>query len=649
MKNFFNPWLDTSIKDKALSRFYRSRVVDKSPLVARVEHSYLATAMPRQRLQYFFWTVFAVCSILLSRSFYLQIVQGDSFLALANRNRTRVEYLPAARGLIYDHNNQALVANEPNFVATLLPDELPLPTDQSYHSILAGTLAAVAQQLQLDETTLERNFIDHTAKYPTQPLVVADFIPHDQALQFMAKLRTWPGVHIEAQPARRYVLAQPLAHVLGYVGKISPEEFDQAHASTYSLSDTIGKSGLETVYEDILRGKKGERRIEINAQGQAIDTISETAALPGNNLVLGIDTKLQRLLYDELGRAVDQAHTPGGAAVALDPNTGQIRALVSYPSYDSNLFIRGISNDEYTQLINDARKPLFNKAISGEYPSGSTFKLVVSSAALQEGVVTPSTTVMSTGGIQLDKLYRDWKAGGHGRTDIYKALAESVNTYFYLAGGGSYDSATREIHGGLGIDRIADYAQKFGLNQTTGIDLPGEATGFVPSRDWKKSATGEDWHLGDTYIVSIGQGDLLVTPLQVALYTAVVANGGTLYQPTILERITNQAGVTIKTQTPTVIRQGFIDPANLAVVRTGMRNAVLWGSARRMNSLAVTSAGKTGTAQIGGSDKEHAWYTTFLPYDHPNLVLTVLIEEGGEGSDSALSVAQDVLHQYYAD
>lgn len=643
MKNFFNPWLDSSIKDKTLSQYYSNRTVDKSPIEARVADSYLTSALPQQRLRLFFWLLLAGCLLLVMRSFYLQIVRGDELMALADYNRIHIEYLPAGRGLIYDHTGQPLVENEPNFLVSLIPDQLPDSDTQAY----TDAIATVAQALGQDQATLEKNISDHRKNYSAQPLVVVDFIPHQQALNLMSQLNTIPGVHIEAQPARRYLEPESLAHVLGYLGKISPEDL-QDQDPTYSLSDITGKSGLEVVYEDILRGQKGERQIEINAQGQEIDTIGETPPIPGNNIVLGIDVKLQQLLYDELAKVSDDIDSPGGAAVALDPRTGQIRALVSYPSYDNNLFIRGISTEQYTQLINDERKPLFNKAISGEYPSGSTFKLVVASAALQEGVVTPQTTVQSTGGVQVDKLYKDWKPGGHGTTNIYKALAESVNTYFYLAGGGSYDASTKEIKGGLGIDRLNAYAQEFGLNQIAGIDLPAEATGFVPSREWKETVKGEDWRLGDTYIVSIGQGDLLVTPLQVALYTATVANGGTLYRPMLLDRITDQNGATVSLQQPQVVRQGFIDPKHLAVVRSGMRDAVLTGSARRMNTLAVTSAGKTGTAQIGGSDKQHSWYTTFLPYDNPELVVTVLVEEGGEGSESALTVAQEALSQYLA-
>ncbi len=391
----------------------------------------------------------------------------------------------------------------------------------------------------------------------------------------------------------------------------------------------------------------------MTATGKALDTIAEEQAVPGGNIVLSIDAELQTLLYDEIKRVADQEGLPGGAAVALDPRTGKVRALVSYPSYDPNLFTQGISSELYSNLLNDERKPLFDKAISGEYPSGSTFKLVVAAAALQTGVVTPNTTVNSTGGLCINCSTRpdfpDWKTGGHGVTDIYKALAESVNTYFYLAGGGTYDKDKLEISGGLGIDRIADYAHAFGLGAATGIDIPGEADGFIPTPAWKEEAKDEPWYLGDTYHVSIGQGDLLVTPLQVAVYTMIVANGGTFYQPQLVDHIIDQTGATTATIAPSVRGSDFVDPSNLAVVRAGMRQAVISGSARSMASLGVSSGGKTGTAEIGETGKKHSWYTTFLPYEDPKLVLVVLMEEGGDGTEAALPVVKAVLSNYSID
>lgn len=642
MKNFFNPWFDPSIRDRNLSRFYREHVVERAPVEPMVADTYLVSALPWRRGQILFWLLLAGLAVLVVRSFYLQVIHGNEYLLLADRNRTYVEYIPAARGLIYDVDATSLVNNEPNFIISIIPDEL----NTTISGERAETLKAVAQEVQINPDQLMATIAEYSKRYSTQPYVVEDFIPHDRALELMSTFRQRAGVRIEAQPSRRYLTSPAFAHVLGYVGKMSPEDLAQYTEADYTLSDTLGKTGLERYYEETLRGIRGERDIETNVQGQATDRIAETPPIPGRNLILSIDSELQNFASDALERTSTAIGSPGGAVVAIDPHTGKIRALVSYPSFDNNTFVSGISQEEYTALAEDERKPLFNKAISGEYPSGSTFKLIVAAAALQEGVVNEQTVVNSTGGIKLDKLYPDWKAGGHGSTTITKALAESVNTYFYLAGGGEYDPTTKEITGGLGIDRIQAYATKFGLGSTTGIDLTGEAKGLVPSREWKKNVKGEDWYLGDTYIVSIGQGDLLVTPLQLALSTTVVANGGIVYQPSMVERMTNQNGETVLTVEPKIIQTSFVDPKHFAVIRKGMREAVQWGSARRINTLPVASAGKTGTAQIGGNTKTHSWYTTFLPYDDPNLVLTVLVEEGGEGSEAALSVAKEVLMAY---
>lgn len=649
MSDLFNPWEKAPIKDSQLGSYYRSHVVDKAPLDSSVPTSYLTSALPRWRVSWLGALMVMGCLLLLARVAYLQIFHGASYREQADHNRIQITTIPASRGIIYDLQGNALVQNEPNFVAEVTPVDLPDADDDQY----VPTLTSIATILELPLAEMQAQIEAHAKLYYNQPLVLKEFIPHDQAIDLMLQLKAIPGVEISAQAARHYLQPEYYAPIIGYLGRISPEDLAAELSDDYDLSDHIGKTGLEYTYETILRGTKGSIAKETTAGGRALDTIAEEQALAGGNLVLAIDGKLQKLLYDEIKRVADKEGLPGGAAVALDPRTGKVRALVSYPSYDPNLFIQGITTEVYSSLLNDSRKPLFDKAVSGEYPSGSTFKLVVASAALQEGVVTPSTTVTSTGGLCVNcnhlPDFPDWKTGGHGVTDVYKALAESVNTYFYLAGGGTYDKEKREITGGLGIDRIGQYAQEFGLGSASGIDITGEADGFIPTPSWKEQTKGEPWYLGDTYHVSIGQGDLLVTPLQVAIYTMIVANGGTYYQPQLVDHVTDQAGVTTETITPLVRGSDFVDPSNLAVVRAGMRQAVTAGSARSMGSLSLTSAGKTGTAEIGETGKKHSWYTTFLPYEDPQLVLVVLMEEGGDGTEAALPVVKAVLSQYSID
>lgn len=642
MSNFFDPFIDPSIKDTNVRPTYHRVTVDVTIPYQATTQTFLTTAIARYKVQWIGLILVLGLGLLLARLSYLQVLKGNTYLSLADNNRIRIQYQAAARGIIYDSTGQALVVNEPNFIVTATPSQMPDSRSDAYQQ----TINQLAQTLQLNPTEVSDKISQQAKTLFTQPVTLSDFVSHDDALRYISQLHTLAGVQVEAQAIRQYPSGEAMAPITGYVGKLSQADLTADTNNTYLLSDSIGKTGLESIFEQQLRGVKGKTEVEITASGKATAIIAKDAALPGNNVVLSIDAKLQQELYDAILSYTTDHHLPGGAAVAVDPNTGFVKALVSVPSYDPNLFTHGISTDDYQTLLNDSRKPLFNKTISGEYPSGSTFKLIVASGALQEGVVTPQTTVMSTGGLTIGQArFPDWKIGGHGRTDIYKALAESVNTYFYLAGGGSYNPDTRQVTGGLGISRIDNYASLFGLGEVSGVNLPNETAGLVPSPAWKQ-AHGQDWYIGDTYHVSIGQGDLLVTPLQVAMYTSVVANGGTLYTPQLAERTTNQAGETVDSILPQVRRQGFVDANNLAVVRAGMRQAVLSGSARSLSSLPFTTGAKTGTAEIGETGKEHAWFTVFAPYENPQLVLTVLIEDGGEGVYAALPIAKQVLGDY---
>ena len=319
------------------------------------------------------------------------------------------------------------------------------------------------------------------------------------------------------------------------------------------------------------------------------------------------------------------------AVVAQDPQTGEILALVSLPGFDNNIF-----NDpkEYAMQLNsvlqDKDQPLFNRVISGEYPSGSTIKPMMAIAALEEKIISRWTSILSLGGIKINVwYYPDWKAGGHGKTTVTKALSESVNTFFYYIGGGYKDFK------GLGLEKITKYAKKFGFGKMLGVDLPGEAEGFLPSREWKKQVKNEDWYIGDTYHLSIGQGDLLVTPLQINNLTSIIANNGIFYKPKL---VVGKAEI---------IKQDFINQENISIIKQGLRQAVTSGSARYLNDLPFTSAGKTGTAQVGGGKDPHAWFTVFAPYENPEIVLTILIENGGGGDKTAVPVAKEILKWYF--
>jgi penicillin-binding protein 2 len=370
----------------------------------------------------------------------------------------------------------------------------------------------------------------------------------------------------------------------------------------------------------------------------------------GNNIVTSLDKDFQKAIADALSEGMNKSGAKAGSVIALNPKNGNVLGMVSLPSFDNNLFAKGISSDKYSELLNDPAKPLFNRSVSGTYPSGSVIKPVIAAAALQENVVNINTTVLSTGSLVLKNQYNpeieyvfpDWKPGGHGRVNVIGAIANSVNTYFYYIGGG-YESFK-----GLGASRLEKYLKLFGLGPKLGIDLPGEVDGLVPTPEWKEEVQGETWYTADNYQMSIGQGNLLVTTLQVVSYTSTIANGGTLYKPRVVQKIVDQKDSLVKEYVPEIIRKDFVSRENIDIVKQGMRETVISGSARSLNSLSFEVAGKTGTAQYGpNNSKQHAWFSAFAPYENPEIALVVLLEGGGEGSSYAVPVARKILEYYF--
>ncbi|NMB48155.1 penicillin-binding protein 2 [Candidatus Kuenenbacteria bacterium] len=577
-----------------------------------------------------FIIIFLFWLVLFARLFWLQIFQGQNYAAIAEGNRLRLNILPAERGIIYDRFGTPLVANIPHFSLFFIPGDLPKNLQDQ---------AAIANQLSRlkikDETQILSAFAGASPASFT-PVLLADDLTRDQVIALSVYEAELSGIKLITEPRREYLSGSGLSHVLGYLGEINEKELSSLTDKNYQAGDSLGKNGLELYYEDILRGLKGEEEVEVDARGKVKKIIARREPTAGQDIILSIDLDLQKELAASLSRAIATAGGSGsGVAVALDPKSGEVLALVSLPDFDNNFFSAGINREAYNKYLSDPQKPLFNRAIAGTYPPGSTFKPVVASAALQAGIIDESTAFFSTGGLRIDKwFFPDWKAGGHGRTNVISALANSVNTFFYYIGGGYGDFE------GLGVDLIKKYSALFNLGQTTGIDLPGEASGFLPDKDWKLATKGEPWYIGDTYHLSIGQGDILVTPLQVALYTAAVANGGTLYRPHLLKTST-------ETASSYLLKTDFITPQNIELVRRGLRATILSGSARSLGSLPVSAAGKTGTAQVGGDAPNHAWFTGFAPYDDPQIVLTVLVENGGEGSTVAVPVFREVFDWYF--
>ena len=580
-------------------------------------------------------------AIILARVAWLQIIKGDYYYNLAEGNRIRIARIEANRGIIYDSSNRPLVRNVANFLLYFVPADLP-ENEQEKRSIIER-LSQILGTLSPADIENILTAVKPKSLESYQPLFVTDNIEYNKAMLLYLESDKMPGVYLSNKTKREYNLSSlSLSHILGYTSKINQTELDK-YGSEYLPIDYIGKTGIENFWENELKGQSGKKQIEVDALGKEKKIINQLAGADGHNLVLSIDIDLQKKLEETIISVLKKLKLNKACAIALDPNNGEILALVSLPSYNNNLFARGITNDEYQALVSHPDQPLFNRCTSGEYPSGSTIKPVLAAAALEEGIINENTSFISTGGLRVGEwFFPDWKVGGHGVTNVRKAIAESVNTFFYYIGGGYGDFV------GLGIDRMVRYEKIFGLGKQTGIDIIGEAKGFLPTKDWKETIKGERWYVGDTYHAAIGQGDITVTPLQVANYTAVFANGGLLYRPHFIRQVLSSDDKIIRQVDHKPIKSNVVSSENIKIVREGMRQTVAAGSARSLASAPVAVAGKTGTAQWSSNKPNHAWFTGFAPYDKPQIVITILIEQGGEGSSVAVPIAREVLEWYFS-
>ena len=634
-----NPFIiqedNPNIKDKQLSRWYDRFAIGEEDFWVRGQ-TRLRSFLKNYKINFFIVVVFAVFVVLSGRLFYLQLLQGQSFLALAEGNRVKRIPLRAPRGIIYDTKRKILVENFPVFQLELIPRD-------ANQAEIDNALQEINSIVPLDLEEV-KNKIESTPPYSDEPILLQDNISYDNFLDLKILLHNKGGFNLSQIEVRRYPFAEQTSHLLGYLGRLGPNEKDLIRSGRYLYNDFIGRAGLEKQYENILKGENGYQEIEVNALGQQINFINEVEPKPGKSIILNVDLSLQTVLQQSLQKQLDKSEAKKAAAVAIDPFSGKILALVSLPTFDNNIFTDPLKKNELGKIFLDENQPLFFRPVQGEYPSGSTFKPIVAAAALAEKIITPRTTFLSTGGLRISRwFFPDWKTGGHGITNVTKAIAESVNTFFYYIGGG-YDDFR-----GLGVKRITAYAKKFGLTQITGIDYPGEADGFLPSPEWKQKVKEERWYVGDTYNLSIGQGDVLVTPLQMAVAYSAIVNGGIRYQPQLVKAFLNEDTQTVEKVKPQVKARVDIDEKFLATVKEGLREAVEYGSARRLSLLKVTSGGKTGTAQVGGDKKPHAWFVGFAPYDKPEILLVIIIENAGEGSTYAVPVAYDVFKWYFDD
>ncbi len=589
-----------------------------TPIIESLDRRML---VPNKTRTTFMWVLIWVVALSLGgRSFYLQVVKGADFLQTAERNRVDVAVIPAPRGIIYDRNHTQLTENISSTDLVFDPRLLPSEENETYVLEQLSTLIP-------EKSTDEIRAAITRARKTQQPVLLAKALDHDRVLIIQEQESSLAGVRLVSSLVRQYLYPEFAAHILGYTAPVTAEELEAD--TTLSPIDSTGKQGIEKSYDSVLRGKNGRDRKEINASGRPQTDLGKEEPIPGQDLQLTIDIELQKFIY-ALFSERDKKHKEAtnepttGAAVALDPQTGEILAMVSYPSYDPNAFSQPALSNQTASYFQDALNPLFNRAVDGTFASGSVIKPFIAAAALQEGIINTSTTVLSTGGISVGPWkFPDWKAGGHGVTDVKKAIAESVNTFFYAITGGTSEQP------GLGLEQTTNYLGKFGYGHTTGVDLPSEAAGFLPTAAWKKEVKGEPWYIGDTYHLGIGQGDILVTPLQIAMATAGIAQGKYYIEPHFVPHDVK------KTPLP-------ISPENVRTIQEAMRQTVTDGSGRSLAELPLPIAGKTGTAQVGADGKTHAWFTSYAPAEDPNIVIAVLLEKGGAGDRDAVPFTKEV-------
>jgi len=562
--------------------------------------------------------VMLVIAVLLTRVGYLQIYDGDYYGRLADGNRIRLIPSMAPRGLFYDRNGELLVSNRPGFTVSLLPITGPIPDD---------VILRLAGLLNINAEEIKRKLDQHSG---FDPIHIKNNVGADIVTVLEERKDEYPGVVIEVQPIRTYIGGSLAAHVFGYVSEINDVELEKRKKDGYKSGDIVGKFGLERIYDKEIRGVDGGGQVEVDVTGKPIQILGKKEPVPGADLTLTIDADIQRAVEQAIDEQLLQIHAKAAAAVVLDPKTGGIIAMASRPAFDPNLFATGISFKDWDAINNNPFHPLDNKAITGEYPPGSTFKVVTGTAALEEGKVTPEEKILDTG--------RHWiipkvNAAGEalGWINFNQALAHSDNVYFY------------EMGNRLGIDLLEKYARKFGLGEKTGIELPYESEGLVANREYKRKVYEDDWYLSETFDAAIGQGFQLLTPLQVASVYMQIANGGTRYRPYVVSKITGLNGAVLKLIKPEKVGELNVSSATLQEVREGLKNVALDGTAGSVfRDFPVPIAAKTGTAE-NPHGKDHGWFAAYGPYDDPEYVVAVIVEQGGFGSMSAVPIGKRIL------
>jgi len=579
--------------------------------------------------------------ILFARFFHLQVTQRDHYHTLAEANRITIMPLVPNRGLILDRNGKILAQNYSTYTLEITPNKVP---------DLESALQELATIVEITSRDLEqfRKLMRENRRFKSLP--IRNRLTDEEVARFAANRYRFPGIEIQARIMRHYPHGELAAHVVGYISRISDKDLEQLEAAdeldNYRGSHFIGRIGIEQSYEKELHGITGFEEVETDVAGRSIQVLSRTPPVSGNNLILTLDIDLQKVVDEAFG---DRR----GALVAIDPNNGEILAFVSKPSFDANLFVGGIDHANWNLLNNAFDRPLNNRALRGVYPPGSTFKPFMALAALELGFRSPGYAISDAGFFRLpgsDRRYRDWKVGGHGRVDLHKSLVVSCDTYYY---GLAHD---------MGIDRIHNYIQRYGLGHKTGIDIFGEADGLLPSQDWKMRRYNQKWYAGDTISVGIGQGYVLATPLQLAFSTAIIANRGKAYQPHLGKKIVNLQTGYEKELEKKLLYTVDHNPRHMELVHKALVDVTRPGgtAANAAAGAGYAFAGKTGTSQVIGikqneryradliaeHHRDHAMFVAYAPAENPVIALSVLVENGGSGGATAAPLARQIFDYY---
>jgi len=568
--------------------------------------------LQRDRIRRFAVLVICVFAVLLGRLWYLQIARGAELLKESELNRERKIRAPAPRGAIYDRKGRILATSRPQFVVSVVPEEFRKAP---------AALPMLAEILSLKPRELSQ-MLSKNREVPYAPVRVAIDVPLDIVAKIGERQMLLPGVSVDLDQIRYYPDGPVVAHIMGYLGEINKEELEEK-GPPYKPGDYVGKDGIEKQYDRLLHGTDGGQVVEVDAMGRKTRTLRDVAPVPGHSLTLTIDRDLQIAAYRAMeGRT--------GAAVAMNPKTGEILALVDKPDYDPNVFVKRVKAEDWNKIINNKGHPLQNRAVANKYPPGSTFKPITATAALEYGVATPKTA-LNCSGYYLGK--HDWRA--HGHVDFYKAIAMSCDVFFY------------EMGRRLGIDRLANMAFGYGLGHKTGIDLPREASGTIPSTAWKQRRFHERWWPGETLSCAIGQGYVQTTPLQMCTIAASIANNGTIMRPQMVREVRDPSGKVIQKFRPKVRGHVPASLKNLRAVQLGMRQTVVAGTGRVVDLGDIAVAGKTGSAEDPPRRRPHAWFICYAPFQDPTIAIGVLAEQGGHGATGAAPVARAILDVYF--